>query len=51
MFQSKKLDRLSKKNHQGVIARISPIKLLDLNQIDNIITENDTTSSNFGSNK
>ena len=35
-----KLDRLSK-NHQGVIARISPIKLLDLNQIDNIITEND----------
>ncbi len=37
-----KLDRLSKKNHQGVIARISPIKLLDLNQIDNIITENDS---------
>ena len=35
-----KLDRLSKKNHQGVIARISPIKLLDLNQIDRIITEN-----------
>ena len=33
-----KLDRLSKKNHQGVIARISPIKLLDLNQIDSIIT-------------
>ena len=35
-----KLDRLSKKNHQGVIARVSPIKLLDLNQIDSIITEN-----------
>ena len=33
-----KLDRLSKKNHQGVIARISPIKLLDLDQIDSIIT-------------
>ena len=49
MFQNK-LDRLSK-NHQGVIARISPIKLLDLNQIDNIITENDAPSSNFRSNK
>jgi 23S rRNA (guanosine2251-2'-O)-methyltransferase len=36
-----KLDRLSKKNHQGVIARISPIKLLNLNEIDSIITEND----------
>ena len=35
-----KLDRLSKKNHQGVIARISPIKLLDLNQIDSIIADN-----------
>ena len=35
-----KLDRLSKKNHQGVIARISPIKLLDLDQIDSIITDN-----------
>ena len=35
-----KLDRLSKKNHQGVIARISPIKLLDLDQIDSIITKN-----------
>ena len=34
-----KLDRLSKKNHQGVIARVSPIKLLDLNQIDTIIRE------------
>ena len=36
-----KLDRLSKKNHQGVIARISPIKLLNLNEIDSIITESD----------
>jgi len=36
---NKKLDKLSKKNHQGVIARISPIKLLDLNQIDTIIKE------------
>ena len=38
---TQKLDRLSKKNHQGVIARISPIKLLNLNEIDSIITEND----------
>ena len=37
---TQKLDRLSKKNHQGVIARISPIKLLDLNQIDSIIADN-----------
>ena len=30
---SQKLDRLSKKNHQGVIARISPIKFYELNEI------------------
>ena len=29
---SQKLDRLSKKNHQGVIARISPIKFLTMDQ-------------------
>ena len=28
-----KLNRLSKKNHQGVIARISPIKFYEINQI------------------
>ena len=27
---NQKLDRLSKKNHQGVIARISPIKFYEL---------------------
>ena len=37
-----KLDRLSKKNHQGVIARISPIKFLDLNQIEKIILEKES---------
>ena len=29
---TQKLDRLSKKNHQGVIARISPIKFLTMDQ-------------------
>ena len=29
---TKKLDRLSKKNHQGVVARISPIKFLSMDQ-------------------
>ncbi len=29
---TQKLDRLSKKNHQGVVARISPIKFLTMNQ-------------------
>ena len=29
---TQKLDRLSKKNHQGVIARISPIKFLSMDQ-------------------
>ena len=28
-----KLDRLSKKNHQGVIARISPIKFLNMEEL------------------
>jgi len=30
---AQKLNRLSKKNHQGVIARISPIKFYEINQI------------------
>ena len=30
---TQKLNRLSKKNHQGVIARISPIKFYEINQI------------------
>ena len=29
---TQKLDRLSKKKHQGVIARISPIKFLEINE-------------------
>tara|TARA_B100000900_G_scaffold267031_1_gene227989 strand:- start:2980 stop:3711 length:732 start_codon:yes stop_codon:yes gene_type:complete len=32
-----KLDRLSKKNHQGVIARISPIKFYELDELGEII--------------
>ena len=34
---TQKLDRLSKKNHQGVIARISPIKFYDINEFSEII--------------
>ena len=34
---TQKLDRLSKKNHQGVIARISPIKFFDINEFSEII--------------
>ena len=30
---TQKLDRLSKKNHQGVVARISPIKFLTMDQL------------------
>ena len=33
-----KLNRLSKKNHQGVIARISPVKFYDLKEIDNFLS-------------
>ena len=34
---TQKLDRLSKKNHQGVIARISPIKFLEINELSSVI--------------
>ena len=36
-----KLNRLSKKNHQGVIARISPVKFYDLKEIDNFLSNSD----------
>ena len=36
---NQKLDRLSKKNHQGVIARISPIKFYDINKFSEIIEQ------------
>ena len=35
---TQKLDRLSKKNHQGVIARISPIKFLTMDQFGEKLT-------------
>ena len=36
-----KLNRLSKKNHQGVIARISPVKFYDLKEIDNFLSNSE----------
>ncbi len=36
-----KLNRLSKKNHQGVIARISPVKFYNLKEIDNFLNNSD----------
>ena len=36
---NQKLDRLSKKNHQGVIARISPIKFYDINKFSERIEQ------------
>ena len=36
---NQKLDRLSKKNHQGVIARISPIKFYDIDKFSEIIEQ------------
>ena len=38
---AEKLNRLSKKNHQGVIARISPVKFYDLKEIDNFLSNSD----------
>ena len=34
---TQKLDRLSKKNHQGVIARISPIRFYDINEFSDLV--------------
>ena len=36
---TQRLDRLSKKNHQGVIARISPIKFYDINELSELISK------------
>jgi len=52
-----KLNRLSKGNHQGIVATISPIKTLDLNSLEKSIIDNNfnflildsvTDTKNFG---
>lgn len=52
-----KLNKLSKNNHQGIVASISPVKTLDIQDLDNsiekkatkfLILDNITDTKNFG---